>query len=168
MTPLERSWSIDASIALTLFIWIWFAWFLIKRRGGGQIPNLTSDHKSHESKGQRKFDWSVLYTIGKIFSKVIKYFPCTLEKDLIWELYERPKFWIGKVPILELPLGSPGKKWHLDVVPAKRYKVYYREGNGASSQRLRVGWSLGLRLSLLNPLHHFHLIYTNHPLLLVV
>ncbi len=27
---------------------------------------------------------------------------------------------------------------HLDVVPAKRHKVYYSEGSGASSQRLWV------------------------------
>jgi hypothetical protein len=168
MTSLERSWSVDASIALALFIWIWFAWFFIKRRGGGQIPNLTSNHKSYESKGQKRFDWNVLYIVRNIFSRVIRYFFCTLENDLIWELYQRPKFWIRKVPILGLQFGSPGKNWHLDVIPVEKYKVYYKEGSGASSQRLRAMWSLGLRLSLLNPLHHFHLTYINRPLLLVV
>jgi len=70
MTPLERSWSIDASNTLTLFIYIWFAWVMIKERGKSQIGNLTCDHKSLESKGQMKFDWSMLYAVGNIFLKL--------------------------------------------------------------------------------------------------
>jgi hypothetical protein len=66
------------------------------------------------------------------------------------------RFGTTKVSILGLPFGNPVKKWHLDVVPTKRHIVYYREGSDASSQRLWVGWSLCLRLSLLSPLHHFH------------
>jgi hypothetical protein len=31
------------------------------------------DHKSLEIKGQMSFDWGVLYTVGKIFLKVIGY-----------------------------------------------------------------------------------------------
>ncbi len=27
-------------------------------------------------------------------------------------------------------LGSPREKWHLDVVPMERYRIYYREGSG--------------------------------------
>jgi hypothetical protein len=41
-----------------------------------------------------------------------------------------------KVLILGLPLKNFGKKCHLDVAHAKNKKVYYREENGASSQRL--------------------------------
>jgi len=41
-----------------------------------------------------------------------------------------------KVPILGLPFGSIGEKWHLDVVLVEKHKVYYKEGSGASSQRL--------------------------------
>jgi hypothetical protein len=47
---------------------------MIKRKGRRQIENLTPDYKSLESRGQMKFDCNVLYTIGKIFSRVIRYF----------------------------------------------------------------------------------------------
>jgi hypothetical protein len=48
-------------------------------------------------------------------------------------------FKIVKIPILGLPLGNPEslkKKCHLDVTSTESHKVYYREGSGASSQRL--------------------------------
>jgi hypothetical protein len=72
------------------------------------------------------------------------------------------------IPLLGLPLESLKEKWHSDVVLAEKHKVYYKEGNDASSQRLRIMWSLCLRLSLLNTLHNFHLTCTNHPFFLVV
>jgi hypothetical protein len=56
---------------------------MIKRRGANQIGNLIIDHKSFESKGEMRFDWSLLYYVGKIFSRAIKYCPCTFEADLI-------------------------------------------------------------------------------------
>ncbi len=34
--------------------------------------------------------------------------------------------------ILRLPLGSPGTKSHLDMVPMERRKVYYKGEGGAS------------------------------------
>jgi hypothetical protein len=73
-----------------------------------------------------------------------------------------------KVSILGFPLGSLGEKWHLDVVPMERHRVHYREGSGASSQRLQTMWSLCLRLSLLNSPHHFHSTCTNHIFLLIM
>ncbi len=60
---------------------------MIKRKGGSQIENFTSNHKSFESKDQMKFDWGMLYTIVKIYLKDI---------SLFWENYERPKFWDNK------------------------------------------------------------------------
>jgi hypothetical protein len=77
-------------------------------------------------------------------------------------------FGITRVPSLGILLGSPGEKWHLDVVPCGEAQIYYREGSGTSSQRLWVVWSLCLRLSLLSPLHHFHSTCTNCLLFLVV
>jgi hypothetical protein len=47
-------------------------------------------------------------------------------------------FKIVKVFILELPLENPKKKYDLNVTPTNSHKIYYREGNGASSQRLQV------------------------------
>jgi hypothetical protein len=41
-----------------------------------QIPNLTPDHKPLESRGEMSSNWGVLYTIGKIFLKIIIYHPC--------------------------------------------------------------------------------------------
>jgi hypothetical protein len=47
-------------------------------------------------------------------------------------------FGTTRVPILGLALRSLGKKCHLDVAPMENHIVYYREGNGASSQRLHI------------------------------
>jgi hypothetical protein len=55
---------------------------MIKRRGGGQIENSTPDHKSIKSRNQMRFDWSLLYTTEKIFSRVIRYCPFTFKKKL--------------------------------------------------------------------------------------
>ncbi len=66
------------------------------------------------------------------------------------------KVWDNKSPNLGLPLGNPEEKWHLDAIPMERHIIYYREGSGASSQRLWAMWSLCLKLSLLSPSHHFH------------
>jgi hypothetical protein len=65
-------------------------------------------------------------------------------------------FGTTRVLILGHPLGSPKEKWHLDLIPMKKHKVYSREESGASFQRLQVVWRLCLRLSLLNLLHHFY------------
>jgi hypothetical protein len=56
---------------------------MIKRRCESQIGNLTPNHKSLEIRGKMRSDWSVLYTIGKIFSKDIKYCPPILKKNLL-------------------------------------------------------------------------------------
>jgi hypothetical protein len=42
------------------------------------------------------------------------------------------------VLVLGLPLGSLKKKYHLDVAPTENHNIFYREGNGASSQTLRA------------------------------
>jgi hypothetical protein len=57
------------------------------------------------------FDWGVLYTIGKIFLKAIRYFPCIFKIDLIWEKYEHPKILDNK---------NPKEKWHLNVIPTEK------------------------------------------------
>jgi hypothetical protein len=56
---------------------------MIKRRGMSQIGNLTVDHKSLERRAQMRSDWTVLYTVGKIFSRAIRYCAHTFKKDLI-------------------------------------------------------------------------------------
>jgi hypothetical protein len=43
-----------------------------------------------------------------------------------------------RVTILGLSLGRPVEKCHLNVILAERHIIYYREGSGASSQRLKV------------------------------
>jgi hypothetical protein len=53
---------------------------MIKRRGGSQIEKLTPDHKPLESRGQMNFDWGVLYTIGKIFLRDLRYYPHIFKK----------------------------------------------------------------------------------------
>jgi hypothetical protein len=56
---------------------------MIKRRGMNQIENLTPNHKPFKGKGQMSFDWGMLYIVGNIFLKVIKYCPCIFKIDLI-------------------------------------------------------------------------------------
>jgi hypothetical protein len=56
---------------------------MIKRKGESQIGNLTLDHKSLESKGQMRSNWGVLYTIGKLFLRVIKYFSHIFKKKTL-------------------------------------------------------------------------------------
>jgi hypothetical protein len=76
-----------------------------KRRDGSQIGNLTFDHNSYQSRGQMRSDWGMLYIVGKKISRAIRYYPCALKIDLIWEKYERPKFWDNKSP----SFGSHGE-----------------------------------------------------------
>jgi len=47
-------------------------------------------------------------------------------------------FGIMRVPILGLAVGNLRTKCHLDVAPRESQKIYYKEGSGASSQRLWV------------------------------
>jgi hypothetical protein len=56
---------------------------MMKSRGGSQIENLSPNHKSLENKGQMRFDWSVLYIVGKIVSMDIRCCGRTLKKDFI-------------------------------------------------------------------------------------
>jgi hypothetical protein len=55
---------------------------MIKRKGGSQIENLIPDHKSFESRGQIRSDWSVLYIFEEMFSRDIRYCPHNLKKKL--------------------------------------------------------------------------------------
>ncbi len=109
----------------------------------------------------------MLYTIEKIVSRSIKYCPQTFKINLIWERYEHPKLWDNKSPSFGLPLGSLEEKWHLDLVPTKKHKLYYREGSGAL---LKVAGHVKLTLEVisLSPSHHFHSTCINHLLVLVV
>jgi hypothetical protein len=77
---------------------------MIKRRGRSQIPMTIN---SLESRGQMNFDWGVLYTVGKIFLKAIKYFHCIIiKKDLFEKDMNIQSFWITRVLILRLPFGN--------------------------------------------------------------
>jgi hypothetical protein len=76
---------------------------MIKRKGMSQILNLTPDHKPLESRGQMSSNWGALYTVGKIFLRVIRYYPCIFKIDYIWKKYERPKFWETKNPNFGTP-----------------------------------------------------------------
>jgi hypothetical protein len=55
---------------------------MIKKKGKSQNGNLTLDHKSLEIRVKMRFDWKVLYTIGKIFSRTIRYCPRKLSKPI--------------------------------------------------------------------------------------
>jgi hypothetical protein len=88
---------------------------MVKRRVGSQIDksqihNLTLDHKSLESKGQMKLDWSMLYIVGNIFSRVIRFF-LTLSKQILFEKdMNVQNFGTPKILVLGFPFGSHGEK----------------------------------------------------------
>jgi hypothetical protein len=56
---------------------------MIKRRGKSQIGNLTPNHKALESRGHMRFDSTIIFTLGKIFSRAIKYCIFILKTNLI-------------------------------------------------------------------------------------
>jgi len=56
---------------------------MIKKKGANQIGNLILDHRSFESRGQMRYDWNMLYNVGKVFSRAIRYCPYTLKANLI-------------------------------------------------------------------------------------
>jgi hypothetical protein len=76
---------------------------MIRRRGKSQIENLTPHHKSFKRKGQMRFDWSLLYTVGKILSRATRYYVRTLKIDFLKERYKHPKFWDNKSPSFGTP-----------------------------------------------------------------
>jgi hypothetical protein len=100
----------------------------------------------------------------KIFLKAIRYYLAFSKQNWFEKNMNGQSFGTTKVLVLGLPLGNHREKWHLDVVPIDRHTIYYKEGNGASFQRLEAVWSLCLKLSLLNLSHHFHSTCTNHVL----
>jgi hypothetical protein len=83
-------------------------------------------------------NWGMQYTIGKIFLRAIRYFLLMLQITCFEKDMSIQGFKTTKVLILGLPLGSLGKKCHLDVASAEKHRVYYTKGSGASSQRLWV------------------------------
>jgi hypothetical protein len=70
-----------------------------------------------------------------------------------------------RVVILEFSFGSPREKWHLDVVLAKKHKVYYREGEWCLLPKAAGCVNLVFKVVLT---HHFHSTCTNRLLFLVV
>jgi hypothetical protein len=53
---------------------------MIKRRARSQIGNLTFDLKPLENRGQMISNWGMLYTVGKIFLRVKRYYHLIFKK----------------------------------------------------------------------------------------
>jgi hypothetical protein len=102
-----------------------------QKKANSQIGNLIIDHKFSTAGGQMISNWDVLYTVGKMFYWVIRYCLRMIQKNCYEEDMNVQSFKTPKVPILGLPLGSLGKKCHLDVAHVESHKIYYREGSGA-------------------------------------
>jgi hypothetical protein len=96
------------------------------------------DKKGHESNWEFDFRSQILSKQGsnevrlkcpihcwKYFFEDINYCFHIFKTNLIWEKYERPKFWDNKSPKENVTFGCKEK-----------HKIYYKEGSGASSQRL--------------------------------
>jgi hypothetical protein len=56
-----------------------------QKKSNNQIGNLIPNHKPLESKGQMSSNWGILYIVGKIFLKAIKYYPRIFKINLIWD-----------------------------------------------------------------------------------
>jgi hypothetical protein len=109
-----------------------------KEKGWNQIENLILHHKPLEIKGQMNPNWGVPYIVRKTFWRGVRNCFHIFKINLIWKYMNVQSYGMVKVPILGLRLGSPREKWHLDVILVERHRIYYREGSGASSQRLRA------------------------------
>jgi hypothetical protein len=57
-----------------------------------------------------------------------------LQTSFFWGKYECPKFSDNNNP----NFGIPTWECHLDVAPVKNHRIYYKEGSGASSQRVWI------------------------------
>jgi hypothetical protein len=79
---------------------------MLKRRGGGQIGNLTPDHKSFKIRGQMRSDW-VCYTPLERPFEGYKILPLHSQNKLDMN---GQIFGTTKVPILGLSLGSLEEK----------------------------------------------------------
>jgi len=82
-----------------------------------------------------------------IFLHCILILPLHFQRYLILEKYEHPKFWENKSPNFGTPTWESRGKVIFRCSPyiyvvtytyVEKHKVYYREGSGASSQRLRA------------------------------
>jgi hypothetical protein len=93
-----------------------------------------------------------------------------IQKNLIKGIYECPKFHENKNPNFGTPTWESRKIYHLDVTLMESHKIYYKEGSGVSSQRLRVASCVKFvfEVVLLNLLHHLCSTCINYPLFLVV
>jgi hypothetical protein len=79
----------------------------LKKKGMNKFDNLISNHKSLESRGQMKFNWAVLYTIEKIFLKILPSNFFFLKFEIYMSVQN---FGTIRFPILGLPFGSPREK----------------------------------------------------------
>jgi hypothetical protein len=106
--------------------------------------------------------------LPKIFLKAIKYCPHVFQTCLIWERYERSKFWDNKSPNFGTPTWESWNKVLFECAPMETQKIYYKDRSGASFQRLWDVWNLCLKLSLLGPPHHLCPTCINRLLFLVM
>jgi hypothetical protein len=73
-----------------------------------------------------KSDWGVLYTVEKIFLRATRYFIHIFKILILGQ--QKSQFWDSHLRV--------SKKMTFDVIPVNKHRIYYRDGNGASSQRL--------------------------------
>jgi hypothetical protein len=83
-------------------------------------------------------NWGMQYIIEKIFLRLIKYFLHMFQTHLIWRRYEHDNFWDNKSPSLGTLIWESWEKMLFGCSPHRESKKYYREGSGASSQRLQT------------------------------
>jgi hypothetical protein len=54
--------------------------------------NKKNGFKSPLNRSHMISNWDMQYIIGKTFLMDIRYYPCMIQKGLIWKRYERPNF----------------------------------------------------------------------------
>jgi hypothetical protein len=100
-----------------------------KERARIKLGYLTPNHKSLQSKGQMRFDWNMVYIVGKdIFQKIYNNVLAFSKKTWIEKDMNVQSFGTTKVPILGLPFGNPRDKWHLDITSWRG--IEYTMGRG--------------------------------------
>jgi len=79
-----------------------------------------------------RFDGGVINR-WKDLTKGYKILPLHSQNKLDLKIYECPKFWGNKSPNFEIPILESWGKVTFEYSPAKKHKIYYKEGSGASS-----------------------------------
>ncbi len=128
---LERSWSVDVQNGLTWAIWTFAAQVMAKEGPGVKLPVSLPTTKSQESTSSQCLLTECDLALESFWGELQLWFRPRPNQRLGEKLCSSKVSGLQPGTVSGLPLGSLGKKSHLDVASAERCRVYYMgEGGG--------------------------------------